>query len=56
MSFIIVGDIHGNLDTLVRIFDDFGYPDSRCFIFFGDYVDRDCQSCEIILFLDVLKI
>jgi hypothetical protein len=55
-SFVIVGDIHGNLDALIRIFDDFGYPNSCRFVFLGDYVDRGCQSCEVIILLYVLKI
>jgi prophage maintenance system killer protein len=28
-SFVIIKDIHGNLDALARIFDGFGYPGSR---------------------------
>jgi diadenosine tetraphosphatase ApaH/serine/threonine PP2A family protein phosphatase len=55
-SFVVVGDLHGNIYTLVRIFEEFGYPDSRCFIFLGDYVDRGTNSCEVIVLLYVLKI
>jgi hypothetical protein len=40
--FVIVGDIHGNFDVFVPIFDDLDYPDSRCFVFLGAYVDRGC--------------
>jgi diadenosine tetraphosphatase ApaH/serine/threonine PP2A family protein phosphatase len=55
-SVVVVGDIHGNLATLVRIFDEFGYPDSVCFVFLGDYIDRGPHSCEVLIFLYSLKI
>jgi diadenosine tetraphosphatase ApaH/serine/threonine PP2A family protein phosphatase len=55
-SFIVVGDIHGNLGTLVRIFDELGYPDSRRFLFLGDYIDRGPHSCEVLLLLYALKV
>jgi hypothetical protein len=55
-SFVVVGDLHGNIYTLVRIFEEFGYPDSHFFIFLGDYVDHGTNSCEIIILLYALKI
>jgi protein phosphatase len=55
-SVTIVGDLHGNLKSLVRIFEELGYPDSRHFVFLGDYIDRGPHSCEVLIFLYSLKI
>jgi diadenosine tetraphosphatase ApaH/serine/threonine PP2A family protein phosphatase len=54
-DFVIVGDIHGDLTTLLRIFDHLGYPPNRQYLFLGDYVDRGMNSCEVILVLYALK-
>jgi diadenosine tetraphosphatase ApaH/serine/threonine PP2A family protein phosphatase len=53
---VVVGDLHGNLHTLVRIFNELGFPDSRSFVFLGDYIDRGSHSCEVLLLLYSLKI
>jgi len=55
-KFIIVGDIHGDIQTLIRIFGKYGYPPKTSYIFLGDYVDRGQRSCEVILMLFSLKI
>jgi len=55
-DFIIVGDLHGNIDDLLRIFTKFGYPPEKKYIFLGDYVDRGDYSLEVIVFLMTLKI
>jgi diadenosine tetraphosphatase ApaH/serine/threonine PP2A family protein phosphatase len=52
----VVGDIHGNIDALIRIFEKFGYPPERNYLFLGDYIDRGLYSCEVILLLYSLKI
>jgi diadenosine tetraphosphatase ApaH/serine/threonine PP2A family protein phosphatase len=52
----VVGDIHGNLDGLLRIFEQFGYPPNCTYLFLGDYIDRGRNSCEVILLLFALKI
>jgi diadenosine tetraphosphatase ApaH/serine/threonine PP2A family protein phosphatase len=51
----IVGDIHGNVDALIRIFGQFGFPPHSQYLFLGDYIDRGRNSCEVILILYGLK-
>ncbi|OHT16763.1 Serine/threonine-protein phosphatase PP1-2 [Tritrichomonas foetus] len=51
----VVGDIHGNIDDLLRIFERCGYPPKTTYLFLGDYVDRGPASVEVILLLLALK-
>lgn len=52
----IVGDIHGQYDDLLRIFNSCGYPPYTNYLFLGDYVDRGHKSLETILLLLCFKI
>ena len=54
-SFIVVGDIHGNVDDLIRIFEMRGYPPETNYLFLGDYVDRGEHSIEVLLLLYSFK-
>lgn len=55
-AFCVVGDLHGDLDSLLRIFGRVGYPPHSSYVFLGDYVDRGDFSCEVVLFLYALKV
>jgi serine/threonine-protein phosphatase PP1 catalytic subunit len=55
-QFIVVGDIRGHLLSLLRLCEKLGWPDSRRYLFVGDYVARGESSCEVIVLLYSLKV
>lgn len=54
-DFVIVGDVHGNLESILTIFDIMGHPKNTKYLFLGDYVDRGNNSCEVIILLYSMK-
>ncbi|EAY16063.1 Ser/Thr protein phosphatase, putative [Trichomonas vaginalis G3] len=52
----VVGDIHGNIVDLLRIFEISGYPPDSKYLFLGDYVDRGNNGVEVLAYLISLKI
>jgi predicted phosphodiesterase len=55
-NFTVVGDIHGNIDDLLRVFERRGYPPETNYLFLGDYVDRGQNSVEVLIMLYSLKV
>ena len=55
-DFVVVGDIHGNIDDMIRILEKYGYPPATRYLFLGDYVDRGNFSVEVVLVLYLLKL
>ena len=53
---VIVGDLHGNVDDLIRIFEKLHYPPATRYLFLGDYVDRGLYGFEVVLLLAALKV
>ena len=53
---VIVGDLHGNLRDLLRIFMKVGKPPETSFLFLGDYVDRGDYSVEVLSLLLALAV
>jgi protein phosphatase len=53
---VVVGDIHGHLLDLVRIFQHCGLPPATRYLFLGDMIDRGGFSLETILLLYLLKL
>ena len=52
----VVGDLHGHLIDLFRIFTLHGKPDKQKYLFLGDIVDRGEFSMETIIFVLLAKI
>ena len=52
----LVGDVHGQLHDLFRIFDCCGYPPKINYLFLGDYIDRGFRSIETMILLFCYKI
>jgi hypothetical protein len=54
-EFVIVGDLHGYVLNLLRVFIQFGLPRATKYIFLGAHVDRGDFSIHMTLYLFALK-
>jgi diadenosine tetraphosphatase ApaH/serine/threonine PP2A family protein phosphatase len=54
--FSVCGDVHGDFENLLEIFDIFGLPPEGRYLFLGDYVDRGERSIEVMMLLLCLKL
>lgn len=52
----VIGDIHGNIFDLIRIFNIAHPPPSSRFLFLGDYVDRGQFSIEVLALLFAFQV
>jgi len=52
----VIGDIHGNLDTLLRLIEIIGKKNPELVIFLGDIVDRGIKQLECLILILALKI
>lgn len=56
-SLVIVGDLHGQFDDLVRLLHLHGPPsENQHYLFNGDFVDRGPNSVEVLLVLMAWKV
>ncbi len=52
----VIGDIHGNLETLMRLIETINHNNPKIVIFLGDFVDRGSKQFECLLIVLALKI
>ena len=52
----IVGNVHGQFEDLIEIFEEFGSCPAVNYLFLGGYVDRGHRSFDTFVYLMALKV
>ncbi|MFW9999816.1 MAG: metallophosphoesterase [Candidatus Hodarchaeota archaeon] len=52
----VIGDIHGNLETLTKLIEIINHKNPKIIIFLGDIVDRGPKQFECLMIVLILKI
>lgn len=52
----VVGDIHGQIIDILRIFKECDLPPNRRYLFLGDFIDRGFFSSETLILVLALKV
>ena len=55
-NIVVVGDIHGDMESLIHILNDIEDPNADKIVFLGDYGDRGSESVEVYYLLLKLKV
>lgn len=53
---VIVGDLHGHILDLIRIFQKFGFPPKTKYLFLGDIVDRGEFGVDTLVIIFLMKL
>ena len=48
---LVIGDVHGNYDKLMNLWEQIHYTDDDFLIFLGDYIDRGDKPLECLDFV-----
>jgi serine/threonine-protein phosphatase PP1 catalytic subunit len=52
----VIGDIHGNFDSLLELYNLINQKEPKLVIFLGDIVDRGPKQIECLIFILIIKI
>lgn len=55
-NYIIIGDLHGHVFDLIKIFQKYGLPPNQNYILLGDIVDRGDYSLAVVTLILILKV
>lgn len=53
---VVISDIHGSILDLIKVLSDNGLPESKTYLFLGNYVDKGTDDIAVVTLLLLLKI